>query len=88
MCKHSMMKMVEITEFCNPGQTPVGGCDLPLYIICKQIQWKWKTELGEDKFVLMLGPLHIEFVIENMLGKLLDGSGFAEIIEKAGVLTS
>ena len=29
MCKHSMMKMVEITEFCNPGQTPVGGCDIP-----------------------------------------------------------
>ena len=36
----------------------------------------------------MLGQPHIEFVIENMLGKLLDGSGFAEIIEKVGVLTS
>jgi hypothetical protein len=88
MCKHAMLKTAELTEFCNPGQTPVGGCDLPLYTICKQIQWKWKAELGEDKFVLILGSLHIEFVIENMLGKLLDGSGFAEVIEKAGVLTS
>ena len=37
---------------------------------------------------MMLGSLHIEFVVEAMLGKLLDGSGFTEIIKKAGVLTT
>ena len=36
----------------------------------------------------MLEPLHIEFVIESMLGKLVDGSGFTDIINMSGVLTS
>ena len=50
--------------------------DQPIYAIGKQIQWKWKEDLGEDKYVLMLGALHIE------------GSGFSYIISEAGVLTS
>ena len=62
--------------------------DLPIYIIGKRIQWAWKSDHGEDKLFLMLGSLHIEFVIESMLGKLVDGSGFTDIINMSGVLTS
>ena len=36
----------------------------------------------------MMGSLHNEFVVEAMLRKLLDCSGFTEIIKKAGVLSS
>ena len=62
--------------------------DKPIYAIGKQIQWNWKEDLGEDKYVLMLGALHIKFVIEAVEGKLTDGSGFSYIISEAGVLTS
>ena len=56
--------------------------------IGKQIQLKWKEDLGEDKYVMMLGALHIEFVIGAVEGKLTDGSEFSYIISEAGVLTS
>ena len=38
--------------------------------------------------LLILGALHIEFVIEAVEGKLVDGSGFSSVISEAGVLTS
>ena len=46
-----------------------------------------EEDLGEDKYVLKLGALHIEFVIEAVEGKLTDGSGFSYIISEARVLT-
>ena len=59
MVKHAMNIGESVTEFLNPGQTPVIGMDQPIYAIGKQIQWKW-TDL----------------------------SGFASVINEAGVLTS
>ncbi len=44
----------------NPGQVPVLAADQPLYALAKQIQWSWPSTLGEDKFVVMFGGLHIE----------------------------
>ncbi|MES9879449.1 MAG: hypothetical protein ABW185_01030 [Sedimenticola sp.] len=88
MVKHSMMLSKAVTAHLNPGQTPVQGMDQPIFAIGKQVQWKWKDTLGEDKFVLMLGALHIEFVLEAVEGKLVDGSGFSYIIGEAGVLTT
>ena len=49
--------------------------DQPIYAIDKQIQCKWTDTLGENKFVLMPGALHIEFVIETVKGKFVDRSG-------------
>ena len=46
--------------------------DQPLYAIAKQIQWTW-SHLGEESFVVMLGGLHIEMAVLNMLGKWLEG---------------
>ena len=37
---------------------------------------------------LMLGALHIEFMIEVVKGKLVGGSGSSSVIREAGVLTS
>ena len=88
MVKHSLLLGMSLTDYLNPGQIPVQGMDQPIYAIGRQIQWKWKEDLGEDKYVLMLGALHIEFVIEAVEGKLTDGSRFSYIISEAGVLTS
>ena len=63
------------------------GMDQPIYAIAKQIQWKGTDTLVENKFVLMLGALHIEFVIEAVKGQLVDGFGYLSVISEAGVLT-
>ena len=60
--------------------------DQPIYAIAKQIQCKWTDTLGDNKFVLMPGALHIEFVIEAVKGKFVDMSGVSSFISEAGVL--
>ena len=73
--KHTMEIVVkENTEFINAGQIPVLGADQPLYAICKQLQWQFPESLGEDKFVMKLGALHIQAKCQLMLGKMLRGS--------------
>ena len=57
---HCMETNEAVTQLLNPGQTPVLTMDQPLYTLGKQIQWKFPDVYGEDKYVMMLGPLHIE----------------------------
>jgi hypothetical protein len=45
-----------------------------LFALAKHIQWEI-PEFGEDKFVVMMGGLHIEMASFKMLGKWLSGSG-------------
>ena len=88
MMKHTMEIVKENTEFINPRQTPVLGADQPLYTICKQLQWKFPDSLGEDKFVMQLGALHIEDKCQQMMGKMLQGSGWDTVLAQADVLSS
>ena len=76
MILHSMNTVKRSVEFLNPGQTPVVACDQPLYAIAKKIQWQWPETLGEKKFVVVLGGLHIEMAAWRALGDLLEGSGW------------
>ena len=46
-----------------------------MYALLTQIQWKFPDVYGEDKYVMMLGPLHIEMAGLKMIGDLLDGTG-------------
>ena len=87
MIKHAMTITKEATEHLNPGQIPVITMDQPLFSLAKQIQWIWPS-LSEEHFVVMLGGLHIEMAIFNMLGKWLDGSGWSSALVEAGVTTS
>ena len=59
MIKHSMEIVKNADNFLNPSQIPVITMDQPLYTIAKYIQWTW-PELGEDKYVVVMGGLHIE----------------------------
>lgn len=88
MMKHAMKLTMEDTQFLNPGQSPVLGADQPLYAIAKQLQWTFPDTLGEDKLVLMMGALHIEDKMHQMIGKLLRDSGWSNILTQAQVLTS
>ena len=66
--KHSMDVVRKAAQHLNAGQTPVVTFDQPLYAIVKQIQWRWPEMYGEDKFVVMLGDLHIEMAALMTLG--------------------
>ena len=82
MVKHAMHVVKDDTQFLSPGQTSVLGMDQLIYAIGKLIQWKWcNTDLSDDTFVLMLGSLRIEFVIEAILTY---GSGMSAMACKAG----
>jgi hypothetical protein len=75
------------TQFLNLGQKPVLTMDQPLYALGKQIQWKFPNVYGEDKYVIMLGPLHIEMAGLKMIGDLLDGNGWTSAIAQAEIAT-
>ena len=68
------------------------GMDQPIiYAIGKFIQWKWwDTEFSEDHYVLLLGALHIEFVLEAIEGKSTEDGSMAVLVMacKAGILTA
>lgn len=88
MVKHGMTVQHRATEFLNPGQIPVTAFDAPLYALAKQVQWKWPDTHGEDKYVVMLGGLHIEMAIWNTLGDYLEDSGWTIALTQAGIASS
>lgn len=87
MIKHSMKIAVKLTEHLNPGQTSVLTCDQPLFALTKQIQWTWPEELGEDRFMVMMGGLHVEMALLAALGSFLENSGWTEALVLAQVIT-
>lgn len=87
LIKHCMDRIQEATEYLNKAQTPVVAADQPLFAILKAVQWWWPATYGEDKFVCMLGGLHIELAALKTLGDWLQGSGWVRLITEAGVAT-
>ena len=86
--RHLMNLIIHITNTTGNGQPAVITADQPVYAIAKYIQTKFPTQYGEDKIVMMLGGLHIEMAVQNMIGKWLAGSGWTKMFTKAEVATS
>jgi len=72
-------------EHVNLGQVPVITVDQPLFALCKEIQWTWPEKYGEDKFVMILGGLHIEMAMMKILGDWLEDSGWVKALVQAKV---
>jgi len=87
MVKHGMDIIKTATNHLNPGQIPVLTVDQPLYAIAKKIQWTWTNMYGEDKYVLLMGGLHIEMALLSVLGDWLEGSGWKVMLSNADVTT-
>ena len=86
--KHAMKKVREVMTFLNPGQTPVLTADQPLSAMAKQIQWYWPEDYGGDKFVIMLGGLHIGMTALKSIGSMLEDSGWTSAHVEADVASS
>ena len=56
---HSINVISAVTYYMyiNSVQTPVIVVDQPLFTLAKKIQLKYSDELGENKFVVMLGAM-------------------------------
>lgn len=76
MIKHCLLVIEKAIHKLNPGQRPVVTVDQPLFATIKQIQWHWPNQFGEDKFVILMGGLHIEMAALRLLGHWLDGCGW------------
>ena len=85
MIRHGMDVIKQAVYFLNSNQIPVMACDQPLYALAKQIQWNWKSSYGEEKFVIMMGSLHIEMAALKMLGNWLEDSGWCFELTEANV---
>ncbi len=87
MVKHGMEIVSQVVQFLNPGQIPVMAVDQPLYGIAKKLQWTYPDELGEEKFVVLMGGLHIEMALWHTLGDILHDSGWVEKVAESGIAT-
>ena len=84
---HAMDVPQQAVHHLNPGQVPVLTLDQPLHTIAKQIQWNWSSGYGEDKFVILLGGLHLEMASLATIGDLLDGSGWTHALALTNIAT-
>ncbi|EDO43913.1 predicted protein [Nematostella vectensis] len=88
MIKHSMSVIKLFIEKINPGQIPVIAFDQPLYAVAKEVQWKWLSLYGGEKFVIVFGGLHIEMAFLKVLGQWLEDSGWTVALVDADVASS
>ncbi|KAK3915994.1 Putative aryl-alcohol dehydrogenase AAD10 [Frankliniella fusca] len=88
MIKHGIDMMMAVTEHLNGDQTAVVGCDQPVYALGKAIQWNWPEKYGGKNLLMMLGPLHIEMAFLKVIGSLLEGCGWLQIVISSGIATS
>ena len=88
MIYHAMVLIQKQIEYLNPGQIPIMTVDQPLFAIAKEIQWLKPECLGEDKFLVMMGDLHIEMAFMKCLGDWLEGSGWMALLSLAEITTS
>ena len=61
--------------------------DQPLFAIAKQIQWEKADLYGEEKYVVMVGGLHVEMALLKMVGHWLDKSGWDSALVQADITT-
>ena len=64
------------------------ACDCPIFAVTKQIQWSFPESLGEDRFIVMFGGLHLDKGMWSALGDLLEGSRWSAAITEAKIATS
>ena len=87
MISHAMQMVSDAIKHVNPTQTTVIAADQPLFALIKQVQWTWPETHGEDKFVAMMGGLHIEMNLLKLLGDWLRDSGWTTVLTQAGITT-
>ena len=87
MIRHSLNVAKQAVEILNPSQVPIITGDQPSYNVVKHIQWNWPSIHGKDKFIGMIGGLHIEMALIKVLDDLLARSSWTGALVTAEVIT-
>lgn len=85
---YAMKLVAKVTQHLHPGQTPVITMDQPLFCIAKEIHWAWPDIFDEDKFIVVMGGLHIEMNVMQLLGDILRDSWLTTFIVQSEITTS
>lgn len=85
MIQHSMKIAKQSTAHLNPEQAPVIVMDQPLFALAKQTQRHTADLYGEDKYVVMMGGLHTEMALFNMIRQWLNNSGWDNALVQGDV---
>ena len=83
MIKHGMDVQREAINYLDPGQIPVTTFDQPLFALAKLVQWKWSVTQGELVHVVTIGGFHVEIALWNILGDVLEASGWTTALIEA-----
>ena len=54
MLKYCMVVLQRTMQDINPSKVPAITADQPVYMLLKQIQWKYPNMFGEDSFAIMM----------------------------------
>ena len=87
MIIHSMKMVEAAVDHVNPGQVPIITMDQPLFALGKQLQWTMSDIYGEDRYIVMMGGLHIEMASLKMIGQWLTNSGWGCALVQADITT-
>ena len=72
--------LVSETGCINRNQVPVDVSDQPVFAHSKEIQLLYPETFGHDKYITLLGDLHMEHTILQMHGQLIKGSGLDTVL--------
>ena len=84
---HCMNIIKDTINFINPTQVPIDVSDQPVYALSKEIQLRYPSMFGPDKYVCLLGDLHIEIELLRIHGEIIKGSGLDSILESSNLST-
>lgn len=87
MMAHTMEVVKREIKFLNPNQVPTVVADQPLFKLLKELQYLCPEKFGEDKAFVMMGGMHIEKAAMDVLGDLLDGSGWTSALVQSSITT-
>ena len=62
-------------NFTNKGQAPIYASDQPVYAISKEVQIRYPSEFGPEKYICALGDLHMEHTGLLVHGDFIKESG-------------
>ena len=62
-------------NFTNEGQIPIDASDQSVYAISKEVQIRYPSEFGPEKYICTLGDLHMEQTGLLVHGDFIKGSG-------------
>ena len=85
LVKHVIDRTSEIVQDLNRSQVLFITADQPIYAVCKRLQWYNPSTYGLKKVFFILGGLHLEHVMESVLGDYFNGSDVTDILRSAKV---